>query len=72
MLGYFSVVTKVPGAQPTYFIDGRGFFTIQKNPGVFHRPPKIPFGQNFRPQKIPQTLPSLKYVNGTLGRKVAV
>ena len=35
------------------------FFVIQKNPHVFHRPKKIPFGQNFRPQKIPRRSPRL-------------
>ena len=44
------------------------FFATQKNPGVFHRPKKISFGQNFRPKKITQTLPplpsSLKYLKG--------
>ena len=42
-------------------------FATQKNPGVFHRPKKIPFGQNVRPKKILQTPPSLKYVSGAPG-----
>ena len=42
-------------------------FTTQKNAGVFHRPKKIPFGQNVRPKKILQTPPSLKYVSGAPG-----
>ena len=25
------------------------FFVIPKNPGIFHKPKKIPYGQNFRP-----------------------
>ena len=29
----------------------------QKNPGVFHRPKKMPFGQNVRPRKILRTPP---------------
>ena len=33
------------------------FFATQKNPGVFHRPKKITFGQNFRPKKITRTPP---------------
>ena len=32
-------------------------FAIQKNPGIFHRPKKIPFGQNVRPKKILRTPP---------------
>ena len=32
------------------------FFATPKNPSVFHRPKKITFGQNFRPQKITQAL----------------
>ena len=28
------------------------FFATQKNPGVFHRPKNITFGQNFRPKKV--------------------
>ena len=40
------------------------FFANQKNPGVFHRPQKITFGQNFRPKKITRTPLSLKYVSG--------
>ena len=44
-------------------------FATQKNPGVFHRPQKIPFGQNVRPKKIRQTPPSLKYVSGAPGNK---
>ena len=41
-------------------------FATQKNPGVFHRPKKIPLGQNVRPKKILRTPPppSLKYVSG--------
>ena len=39
-------------------------FRDQKNPGVFHRPKKIPFGQNVRPKKILRTPTSLKYVSG--------
>ena len=35
-------------------------FATQKNPGVFHRPKKIPFGQNVRPKKILPTPPSYK------------
>ena len=42
-------------------------FATQKNPGVFHRPKKIPFGQNVRPKKILRTPPSLKYVSGAPG-----
>ena len=42
-------------------------FATQKNPGVFHRPKKIPFGQNLRPKKILRTPPSLKYVSGAPG-----
>ena len=42
----------------------------QKNPSVFHRPQKIPFGKNFRPQKIPRTHPSIKYVSGALGLEI--
>ena len=42
-------------------------FATQKNPGVFRRPKKIPFGQNLRPQKILQTPPSLKYVSKAPG-----
>ena len=30
-------------------------FATQKNPGVFHRPKRIPFGQNVRPKKILRT-----------------
>ena len=44
-------------------------FATQKNPGVFHRPKKIPFGQNVRPKKILRTPPSLKYVSGAPGIK---
>ena len=33
------------------------FFATQKNSRVYHRPKKIPFGQNFRPQKIPRRTP---------------
>ena len=42
-------------------------FATQKNPGVFHRPKKIPFGRNVRPKKILRTPPSLKYVSGAPG-----
>ena len=42
-------------------------YNTQKNPGVFHRPKKIPFGQNVRPKKILRTPPSLKYVSGAPG-----
>ena len=42
-------------------------FATQQNPGVFHRPKKIPFGQNVRPQKILRTPTSLKYVSGAPG-----
>ena len=42
-------------------------FATQKNPGVFHRPKKIPFGQNVKPKKIRRTPPSLKYVTGASG-----
>ena len=42
-------------------------FATQKNPGVFHRPQKIPFGLNVRPKKILRTPPSLKYVSGAPG-----
>ena len=42
-------------------------FATQKNPGVFHRPKKIPFGQNVRPQNILRIPPSLKYVSGAPG-----
>ena len=42
-------------------------FATQKNPGVFQRPKKIPFGQNVRPKKILRTPPSLKYVSGAPG-----
>ena len=31
------------------------FSRPKKNPGVFHRPKKIPFGQNVRPKKILRT-----------------
>ena len=44
-------------------------FATQKNPRVFHRPKKIPFGRNVRPKKILQTPPSLKYVSGALGHQ---
>ena len=33
------------------------FFATKKNPGVFHRPKNITFGQNFRPKKITRTPP---------------
>ena len=33
------------------------FFHDPKNPRAFLRPPKIPFGQNFRPKTIPRTPP---------------
>ena len=41
-------------------------FATQKNPGLFHRPKKIPFGQNVRPKKIllTPTPPALTYVSG--------
>ena len=42
-------------------------FATQKNRGVFHRPKKIPFGQNVRPPKIIRTPPSLKNVSGAPG-----
>ena len=42
-------------------------FATQKNPGVFHRLQKTPFGQNVRPKKILRTHPSLKYVSGAPG-----
>ena len=45
-------------------------FATQKNPGVFHRPKKIPFGQNVRPKKILRIPPSLKYVSGAPGAPV--
>ena len=45
-------------------------FATQKNPGVFHRPKKIPFGQNVRPKKLFWTPPSLKYVSGAPGTKL--
>ena len=47
-------------------------FATQKNPGVFHRPKNIPFGQNVRPKKILRTPPSLKYVSGAPGGKTVV
>ena len=44
----------------------RVVFTTQKNPGVFHRPKKIPFGQNVRPKKsFGPTV--IKYVSGAPG-----
>ena len=43
-------------------------FATQKNPVVFHRPKKIPFGQNVRPKKILRAPPSLKYVSGAPGQ----
>ena len=47
------------------------YFATQNNPGVFHRPKKITFGQNFRPKKITRTPPppppSLEYVSGAPG-----
>ena len=45
------------------------FFATPKNSGVFHRPKKITFGQNFRPKKVTRTPPppSLKYVSGAPG-----
>ena len=46
-------------------------YNTQKNLGVFHRPKKIPFGQNVRPKKILQTPPSLKYVSGAPGFTLA-
>ena len=45
-------------------------FPTQKNPGVFHRPQKIPFGQNVRPKKSLWTPPSLKYVSGAPGTAI--
>ena len=42
-------------------------FANQTNPGVFHRPKKIHFGQNIRPKKILRTPTSLKYVSGAPG-----
>ena len=33
------------------------FFATQNYPGVFHRPKKITFGQNFRPKKFTRTPP---------------
>ena len=42
-------------------------FVTQENPGIFHRPKKIPFGQNVRPKKILRTPPSLKFVSGAPG-----
>ena len=42
-------------------------FATQKNPGFFHRPKKIRFGQNVRPKKIVRTPPSLKYVSAAAG-----
>ena len=44
------------------------FFRDPKKSGVFHRPQKITFGQNFRPKNITRTPPSLKYVSGAPGR----
>ena len=35
-------------------------FATAKNPGVFHRPKKIPFGQNVRPKKVLRTPPVIK------------
>ena len=45
-------------------------FATQKNRGVFHRPKKIPFGQNVRPKKILRTSPSLKYASGAPGIRI--
>ena len=45
-------------------------FATQKNRGVFHRPKKIPFGQNVRPQKILRNPPSLKYASGAPGIRI--
>ena len=45
-------------------------FATQKNLGVFHRPKKIPLGQDVRPKKILRTPPSLKYVSGAPGPSV--
>ena len=43
-------------------------FATQKNPGVFHRPQKIPFGQKWsQTPKNPSDPPSLKYVSGAPG-----
>ena len=33
------------------------FFATQENPGAFHRPKKVTFGQNFRPKNITRTPP---------------
>ena len=49
-------------------------FATQKHPGVFHRPKKIPFGENVRPKKIvrtPPPPPSLKYVSGVPGLRLS-
>ena len=53
-------------------------FATQKNPGVFHRPKKIPFGQNVRPQKNPSDPPIIEicewgpwaFKNGTMLRSI--
>ena len=45
-------------------------FATQKNPVVFHRPKKIPFGQNVRPKKILRAPPSVKYVSGAPGQEI--
>ena len=39
------------------------FFATQKNPGIFHKPKKITFGQNFRSKKVEmsKTVPQLPY-----------
>ena len=42
-------------------------FATPKNPSIFHRPQKLPFGQNVRPKKNLRTPPSLKYVSGVPG-----
>ena len=42
-----------PPKNPSVFF----FFATQKNSGVFHRPKKITFGQNFRPKKVTRTPP---------------
>ena len=54
-------------SKPKKFLNS--FFATQKNPSVFHRPKRITFGQNFKPQKFTQIppLPSLKYVSGAPG-----
>ena len=46
------VLFSQPQKFPLFF-----YFATQKNLGVFHRPQKITFGQNFRPKKITRTPP---------------